>query len=116
MPNKQLPALVGVQRRTTLYGPVPALVLLGVLLVGVALAVGGGVDLVGWGLAGALRQAPRIAVLLGLYLAPGLALLRLLWPADRPLPLLGRLGLALGVSTALPPLLLLLFELLRSQP
>ncbi len=113
MPNKQLPALVGVQRRTTLYPCVPALVLLGVLLVGAALAVGGGVDLVGWGVAGALSQAPQIAMLLGLYLAPGLALLRLLWPADQPFLLLGRLGLALGVSTALPPLLLLLFKLLR---
>lgn len=113
MPNKQLPALVGVRRRTALYSCIPALVPLGVLLVGAALAVGGGVDLVGWAVAGALRQAPRIAVLLGLYLAPGLALLRLLWPAGRPFLLLGRLGLALGVSTALPPLLLLLFKLLR---
>jgi hypothetical protein len=113
MPGKQLPAYVGVQRRTAPHAHVPALWLLGVLLVGAALAVGGGVELVGWGVVGALRHAPRIALLVGLYFAPGLALLRLLWPVGWPLLPLGRLGLALGVSTALPPLLLLLFELLQ---
>ena len=57
--------------------------------------------------------AGRVAALAGLYLLPGLALLRLLWPRDRALVLPARLALALGVSVALPPLLLLLFHLIH---
>lgn len=48
-----------------------------------------------------------------LYLAPGLATLRLLWPRGQTLALPAYLSLAAGVSVALPPLLLLLFEQLH---
>jgi hypothetical protein len=41
-----------------------------------------------------------------------LALLHLIWPRDRALALPARLAMALGLSVALPPLLLLLFHLL----
>ena len=54
----------------------------------------------------------QVGALVGLYLLPGLALLRLLWPRDRALVLPARLALALGLSVALPPLLLLLFHLI----
>ena len=66
-----------------------------------------------WSLLGLARWPARVAGLAGLYLLPGLALLRLLWPRDRALALPARLAMALGLSVALPPLLLLLFHLIR---
>jgi hypothetical protein len=86
--------------------------LIGALLLAGALALGGGGALLVWGLLGLARWPVRVAALAGLYLLPGLALLRLLWPRDRALALPARLALALGLSVALPPLLLLLFHLL----
>ena len=87
--------------------------LIGALLLAGALALGGGGALLAWGLFGLARWPLRVAALAGLYLLPGLALLRLLWPRDRALALASRLALALGLSVALPPLLLLLFHLIR---
>ena len=75
-----------------------------------ALALGGGAGLVRWGLAGALSAPLMLVGGALLFLAPGLALLRLLWRAE-PLPLAERLALALSLSVALPPLLLLLSHL-----
>ena len=87
--------------------------LIGALLLAGALALGGGSALLVWGLLGLARWPLQVAVLAGLYLLPGLALLRLIWPRDRALALPARLALALGLSVALPPLLLLLFHLIR---
>ncbi len=84
----------------------------GALLLAGALALGGGGALLVWGLIGLARWPLPVAALAGLYLLPGLALLRLLWPRGRSLALPARLALALGLSVALPPLLLLLFHLL----
>lgn len=88
----------------------PTLTLLGALLLGAALALGGGDALLWWGLAGIARAPLIVASLLGLYVAPGLALLQLLWPRERPLGLAARLSLAFSLSAALPPLLLLLAQ------
>ncbi|MBX0327762.1 hypothetical protein K2Z83_08740, partial [Oscillochloris sp. ZM17-4] len=55
-----------------------------------------------WALPGAIIPALSLAALL---LLPGLALLRLLW--DTPLALDERMTLALSLSCAAPPLLLL---------
>src|SRR5215470_13485151 len=63
----------------------PALVLLGALLLAGTLGLGGGGALLVWGLSGLARWPLRVAAVAGLYLAPGLALLRLLWPRDRAL-------------------------------
>lgn len=86
---------------------------IGALLLAGALALGGGGALLAWGLLGLGRWPLRALALAGLYLLPGLALLRLLWPRERALAASARLVLALGLSAALPPLLLLLFYLLR---
>src|SRR3954465_8068470 len=76
-------------------------------------ALGGGGALFVWGLAGLARWPLRVVALAGLYLLPGLALLRLLWPRERACAWPTRLAMALGLSVALPPLLLLLFHLIR---
>ncbi len=89
-----------------------ALVLSGGVLLLLALALAGGPSLVGWGAVMVGRWPLAIFAVAVLYLAPGLALLRLLWPHDRPLPLAAHLALSVGVSVALPPLLLLLFHTL----
>jgi hypothetical protein len=86
--------------------------LIGALLLAGALALGGGGALLAWGLAGLARWPLQVVALAWLYLLPGLALLRLLWPRARALAPSARLALALGLSVALPPLLLLLFHLL----
>jgi hypothetical protein len=86
---------------------------IGALLLAGALALGGGSALLVWGLAGLARWPLRMLALVGLYVLPGLALLRLIWPRERALGMLARLALALGFSVALPPLLLLLFHLIR---
>jgi len=86
---------------------------LGALLLAGALALGGGGALLAWGLVGLGRWPLRVVVLAGFYLLPGLALLRLVWPRASVLTMSARLALALGLSVALPPLLLLLFYLLR---
>src|SRR4051812_15616578 len=51
----------------------------GALLLAGALALGGGSALLVWGLIGLARWPVRVVALVGLYLLPGLALLRLLW-------------------------------------
>jgi hypothetical protein len=89
------------------------LALIGALLLTGALSLGGGSALLVWGLLGLARWPLRVVALVGLYLLPGLALLRLLWPRERALAMPARLALALGLSVALPPLLLLLFHLIR---
>jgi hypothetical protein len=89
------------------------LALIGALLLTGALSLGGGSALLVWALLGLARWPLRVAALVGLYLLPGLALLRLLWPRERALAMPARLALALGLSVALPPLLLLLFHLIR---
>jgi hypothetical protein len=86
-------------------------VFIGALLLAGALALGGGGALLVWGLLGLARWPLRVLALAGLYLLPGLALLRLIWPRALIWP--ARLALALGLSVALPPLLLLLFHLIR---
>src|SRR5215212_764558 len=98
---------------TRLRWRAPTGALIGALLLAGALALGGGSALLVWGLLGLARWPLRVVGLAGLYLLPGLALLRLLWPRDRPLGLVARLALALGLSVALPPLLLLLFHIIR---
>lgn len=88
----------------------PALVLIGALLLVGALALGGGSALLLWAgdsLLGTLVPAATIALL---YTTPGLFLLRLLWPREHALGLAEHLALAIGVSVALPPLLLLLAQ------
>jgi hypothetical protein len=97
---------------TTARWPTWACVLAGSVLLLLALALAGGPALLSWGGAMLLRWPLPIAAVAALYLAPGLALLRLLWPRDNPLPLAAYLALAAGVSVALPPLLLLLFHTL----
>lgn len=80
------------------------------LLALLALALGGGAELLRWGAAGALAAPWALVAGALLYLVPGLALLRLLWPSAQ-LSLAERLSLALSLSVALPPLLLLLSSL-----
>lgn len=80
------------------------LALLAVALALAALSVAAP-GLPGW-LAGALQAAPLAALAaLALFTLPGLALLRLLHPTD--LPVADRLVYAVGLSCAVPPLLLL---------
>ncbi len=87
--------------------------LAGILLIAGALAVGSSGDVLSWG-AQHLFSAPLILLALAaLYLLPGLAVLRLLWTPARPCSLAIVLALALGISVALPPLLLLLFQQLH---
>lgn len=85
----------------------PALVLIGALLLAGALALGGGSALLVWPLSSLARVPLQVAAVAALYLAPGLALLRLLWPRARALPASAHVALALCLSAALPPLLLL---------
>src|SRR5262249_17114029 len=91
----------------------PTVALIGALLLAGALALGGGSALLVWSLVGLVRWPLRVIALIALYLLPGLALLGLLWPRERTLAAGARIALALGMSVALPPLLLLLFHLLR---
>ena len=91
----------------------PTVALIGALLLAGALALGGGSALLMWGMIGLVRWPTRVIALMGLYLLPGMALLRLTWPRDRALAPMMRLALALGLSVALPPLFLLLFHLFR---
>lgn len=90
-----------------------ALLMIGALLLAGALALGGGGALLLWaagGLAGAVLPGLALALL---YTTPGLLLLRALWPRDHALGWAERLGLAIGLSVALPPLLLLLAQQVR---
>lgn len=96
------PAL-SLQRRTGLQAAVVAATLLAAVLLGAP-------PLFGWSIS-SLPGSPLAALATPLlFLVPGLALLRLLWPAHEPLSITERLPLALGLSVALPPLLLLLSE------
>jgi hypothetical protein len=86
----------------------PVFALFGALLLAGALALGGGGALLMWALAGLARWPLRAAAVAALYLAPGLAVLRLLWPRERALHASARAALAVCLGAALPPLLLLL--------
>jgi hypothetical protein len=70
----------------------------------VALFLWGSGDALAWGVAMLPQGVGLLAALLLLQIVPGLALLRLLWPAD--LAPLERFGLAWCVGIGLPPLLL----------
>src|SRR3990172_3760644 len=61
----------------------------------------------------ALSWAGILSVGLLLFLLPGWALLVLLFPRENPLPLLETLGLAVGLSVAFYPVLLLVTDLIR---
>jgi len=76
-----------------------------------AVGAGAGGELLGWAAGGLAGHWWRAILIGGLYLLPGLALLRLLWPAAGLAPA-ARLALAVPLSAALPPVLLLLFETL----
>ncbi|GAB4204429.1 MAG: hypothetical protein OHK0022_29580 [Roseiflexaceae bacterium] len=88
-----------------------ALLLLAPLLMAAGLLLGGGGGVLVWALGGLGRALPTALVLAGLFLLPGLALLRLL-PLRLTLHPAATLALALCLSTLLPPLLLLLAQLL----
>ncbi|HEU4327285.1 MAG TPA: hypothetical protein VFS21_29375 [Roseiflexaceae bacterium] len=96
--------------RSTTYLRGPALLLLAMLLAAGGLLLGGGGDVLVWALGGLGRALPAALVLGALFLAPGLALLRLL-PLRRALHPAATLGLAACLSALLPPLLLLLSQL-----
>lgn len=84
----------------------PVVIIL-LILISIWLALGG-VQPVRWSIASAVAAPLTLGAALALLLLPGLALLRLLWPD--PLPLIERWPLAIGVSCALQPLLLLLSQ------
>lgn len=86
----------------------PLTVLIGMAALIGALGLGGGSGLLNWTAGNLLTGAPAALALMVAYFAPGLALLRLLWPHDRPLHPAARLSLAASLSVALPPLLLLI--------
>lgn len=82
------------------------------LLLGGLIATEQGSSLLLWGVQGVARSGHSVALLAMLFVAPGLAVLQLLWPRGWLLSPAGYVGLALGLSTALPPLLLLGFNLI----
>ena len=72
--------------RAQLRWRAPAIALIGALLLAGALALGGGGALLAWALAGLARWPLAVVAVAAFFLAPGLVLLRLLWPRDRALP------------------------------
>lgn len=81
------------------------------LLLLIWLLFGAGGEVLGW--SSSIVAHPGLVLLAPLATAPGWALLRLLWPSDwRPVPVVAW-GLAVGLSVALPPLLLLLSKPLQ---
>ncbi len=78
-----------------------------------ALLVDSGSRLMSQGMTTPIPVSMMVPVLTALYVLPGLAMLRLLWPRTHPLPRVARWVLASGISVALPPLLLLLCAYLR---
>ncbi len=95
--------------RSTMHLRGPALLLLAILLAAGGLLLGGGGDVLVWALGGLGRALPAALGLGALFLAPGLALLRLT-PLPRALHPAATLGLAACLSLLLPPLLLLLSQ------
>lgn len=83
------------------------IVLAGAVFLSAAALSGGAIALL-WAAGAALRAPLTLLAAGALFLLPGLALLRWLWPA--PLTGAERLALATGLSCALPPFLLLLSE------
>jgi hypothetical protein len=89
----------------------PWLALSFALLAAVAAVIAGtGTGVLPWAIDALTQHWWRALAIGALYTVPGLALLGLLWPRDLVLPAAARLALAMPVSAALPPLLLLLFE------
>jgi len=83
-------------------------ILLGGLLLVSAWLLLGGAQLVGWSVTTAGSAPLTLLAATAMLLLPGLALLRLFWPDS--LPLMQRWPLAIGISCALPPLLLLVSQ------
>jgi len=93
----------------TRYAAVPTLLALG--WIG-ALAVLGLSDVLSWALSSAGRLVVLAGAALALWVAPGMALLRLLW-RDHNLSIIEHIGVAWGIGAALPPILLLLADLVN---
>lgn len=83
-------------------------ILLGGLLLVSAWLLLGGAQLVGWSVTTAGSAPLTLIAATAMLLLPGLALLRLLWPDS--LPLMQRWPPAIGISCALPPILLLVSQ------
>jgi hypothetical protein len=93
----------------TRYAVMPLLLALG--WVG-ALALFGSSDVLWWALSSAGRLALLAGSALALWVAPGMALIRLLW-RDHNLSVIEHIGVAWGVGAALPPLLLLAMDIVN---
>lgn len=93
----------------TRYAVVPSLLALGWIAAIVTL---GSSDVLVWTLAHAGSLAVLAGAALALWIVPGMALLSVLW-RDHPLSLIERIGVAWGVGAALPPILLLLADLVN---
>lgn len=90
------------RQRAWIVPPVASAVVLG------ALIAGGGGEIVQWAVSGALSGLPILIALAALYVIPGLALLRILSPHTSRTHPMAYLGMAIGLSTALPPLVILI--------
>ena len=77
-----------------------------------ALTLLGSPDVLWWALSNAGRLALLAGSALALWVAPGMALIRLLW-RDHNLSMIEHIGVALGVGAALPPLLLLAMDIVN---
>lgn len=89
------------RQRALLIPPVMIVAVLG------ALVAGGGREIVQWMVAGALSGLPILIALTALYVLPGLALLRILLPSASHMHPMAYIGMAVGLSAALPPLVIL---------
>lgn len=94
--------------KATRYAIVPVLLTSGWIA---AIAVLGASDVLIWALSSAGRLASLAGAALALWIVPGMALISLLW-RDHTLSAVERVGVAWGVGAALPPILLLLANLL----
>lgn len=90
------------------YAIVPVLLTSGWIA---AIAVLGSSDVLVWALSSAGTLALLAGAALALWIVPGMALISLLW-RDHTLSAIERVGVAWGVGAALPPILLLLADLL----
>lgn len=95
--------------RATRYAIVPALLTFGWIA---AIIVFGSSDVLMWALSNAGRLALLAGAALALWIVPGMALISLLW-RDHTLNLIERIGIAWGIGAALPPILLLLADLVN---
>jgi hypothetical protein len=77
-----------------------------------ALTLLGSPDVLWWALSSAGRLALLTGSALALWVAPGMALIRLLW-RDHNLSIIEHIGVAWGISIALPPLLLLVMDIVN---